>query len=350
MKTKLGFTDIISLKLPLLQRCLLLCVDFFKKGDTYCDSSNKEFAELLDRHPTKIATAISSLVEQNFLIRTTLNGKRVLALTEIANPLIIKNNKINNSYYSFNINKSISIKECEEVGTKLINHFLKWDSNMVSNCILERSIDHPGLKLIKTAEQFRVIIHSILNGGIKDEVLFEALEFDYDLSLIKMQNTLKKICGYEPTEVSEHIDEMVLGRQENERQLRKHIRTCYLEKAIDISKNPDQLQQPFKGKKFVSITGSVVHVYEAGHPPFCNIKITNDDTGQSVYASIQSIHYKGLKAALDDYRGLIKITGQVFTSKFHKERYDVQHIIKSIEELEPIEFLKRSNLVNTRLR
>lgn len=336
-------------KISDLQKLILLWVSMTTENDIYCDSSNKEFAKLLNKHHITISKAIANLIDQELLIQTTIDAKRVLRLIEIANPLIIKNNKINNSYLSFNKNKKISIKDCEEVAIKLVNHFLKWDSNTISNCLIERVINHRKLKAVKTVKQFGVIIHSILKGGIKDEILHEALEFDYDLSLANIQNAIRKICGYEPLEVTCRIDEGELRRQEYERQLRKHIRTGYQERIIDISKNPAQLQQPFKNQKLVTIEGEVVEAYEAGEPPFCNITLKVSNYDQFVYASIKSNHYKDLKVELDGYNGLIKITGEVGISKYHKKEYGIQNKIKSVDELKPIEFLDRSNLLNTKL-
>jgi hypothetical protein len=347
MALKETFTSIISNdSISSTNKLILLWILMSTQENIYCNSSNKELAEILNKHHINISKAISELTKQNLLIQTTIDRKRILTLNEITNPLIIKNNKINNSYLSINI----SIKECDQMANDLIEEgFLRLDYNSIGAYLLEKALTHPALKVIKNSKQLTVIIRSILKGGVKEKILLDALDFEYDLSLLNMQNVIRKICGYEAKVIVENIDEDELRKEKNERRLRKSLKKSYQEKTIDISKKPAELQKIYKGQKLVTIEGNIHNVYEAGDPPFCNISLKTADSDQLVYASIQSKHFPNLKTELDGYQGAIRLTGQVTSSKFHKERYDVQNIIKSIDELEPIEFSKRSNLINTRL-
>ncbi|HMI02489.1 MAG TPA: hypothetical protein VK541_08415 [Pedobacter sp.] len=326
------------------QKLLLLWIFINSGDDFYCNSSNQELAEILLKHPTNISKAVSALKNQELLVETTIDAKRTLALSDFAKPLIIKN-KVNNSYLSFNKNKKITIKDCDEIAIKLNHTFFTWDSHDVRNYLLERTKNHPGLKGNRTPEQLKIILTSIIKGAIKERALVEEIQIDYERSLLIMQNVVKEVCGYTSVAPVEEIDDIALRRERNERNLRKSIKKSYQEKMIDISMNPAQLQEFFTGKKLVSVTGHISRVYEAGYPPFCNIVLDANDSDDIIYATILSNHYENLTAELRGYTGLIKIMGQVAVSGYHHK-----NIIKSIDELKPIEFLERSSFVNPKLR
>lgn len=344
-KSQTKFLNIISLRIPFLQQLILLCVYYLSKDNTYCVLSNKEFSEILYRDSSKISQAITALTKQNTLIRTNLNGKRVLALGEIANPLIIKNNKKNKNYLFIHKDNTININNCDDIANDLIytDDLILFDHTIICKWLLGNS---KPFRNVKTAVQLKAVIRSILNKAKKDNEFPQAIQVEFELAEIELKNTIRKICGYKSELIEVEADEEELKRidrqEKQQRILLKGIKESLMEEAVDISTNPTELQKLYKGQKIVTIKGNVHHVYEGGTPPICNIILKTADPDTFVYASILLKHYKNLKAEIDRYQGTIKVTGQVKRSDFHIKKFGVENIIRSIDELEPIEFLDNS--------
>ncbi|MGM9476403.1 hypothetical protein ACS5PU_08225 [Pedobacter sp. GSP4] len=314
-----------------------------------------ELATALKKHITTINRGIKRLSNANLVVRSRLNGIRVIALSENANSLIINKNKINNLNYLFiKQDNSISINDCKEVAKHICDCFSFLNTEKMCSYLISRASEAKEFKKIRTAVQLKAVLYSVINKASKNDLISMDTELpEPELALKSIQNTICIICGLDGSQIITEVEEeqcrRIKQRDRNERVLRKGIIESYKEKTIDISQNPKELQQAFNRRKLVSITAELHQMYKRGNPPFYNLVLKDPQSGMLIYASILQKHIIKMGAKFKGYNGLIKVSGEVYYSSYHKDTFGIKNIIRSIDELKPVEFLEEQLLVDTTL-
>jgi hypothetical protein len=323
--------------------------------------SNRNIGKALGKHLTSISKGINCLTGSKLLISFKSNGKRMLALSVNANPIIINNylftykeKNINNNYLFIKKDNNITIDDCKEVANYIYDCFLYFDLQKMCSYLIDLASESKHFRRITNAVQLKAVLYSVLNKASKNKYIsLETGLPEPELALKSIQNTICIICGLDGSQIIAGVDEedrrIVKQRERNERILRKGIIESYQEKIIDISKNPEELQKSFQGRKFVSITAKLHQMYKKGRPPFYNLILKSPNSDILIYASILQKHVKNRGLILGGYNGNLKIVGEVFGSSFHQDRFGVKNIIRSIDEFEAIEILDDPNLLDTNL-